>query len=354
MIVETGPRRGRWTAAETEERGRREKRGRAPEAPERLSYPGSPPLQPRPFTVPRPPPPCGRRARNRMQAGPGPGWGGARAAAFPTERRGNAPGVRAGARRVRGESGPVPGAGAGCTVPGGWVGGWVPRGRRRCGVIHPQWIRCRRRLANHGAGVGDGFTDVFRVSGAALPGVAGDSCCGYRDCAGPCLSRFLRLLGFFGGGWNLNCWWQRGLIGSEFGLWSAPILFGTQLNFGRFLKHGKFLFVLGGVVLVSSRKRFGLSFPIHNGIIVQVIMSFYKMLCFWFYYIHIFPLQVIVMCKSKPLGNQRLLPRLLELYGKSLPELQFVYSKRKESTKLFYAPKQNEKKFGPEYEATNE
>ena len=39
---------------------------------------------------------------------------------------------------------------------------------------------------------------------------------------------------------------------------------------------------------------------------------------------------------------------------KSLPKLQFVYSKRKVSTKLFYAPKRGEKKFGPEYEATNE
>ena len=43
----------------------------------------------------------------------------------------------------------------------------------------------------------------------------------------------------------------------------------------------------------------------------------------------------------------------LELYRKSQPKLQFVYSKRKVSTKLFYAPKQDEKKFGPEYEATN-
>ena len=33
----------------------------------------------------------------------------------------------------------------------------------------------------------------------------------------------------------------------------------------------------------------------------------------------------------------------LELYGKSHPKLQFVYSKRKVSTKLFYAPKRNEK-----------
>ena len=44
----------------------------------------------------------------------------------------------------------------------------------------------------------------------------------------------------------------------------------------------------------------------------------------------------------------------IELYGKSLPKLQFVYSKRKVSTKLFYAPKGDEKKFGPEYEATND
>ena len=32
----------------------------------------------------------------------------------------------------------------------------------------------------------------------------------------------------------------------------------------------------------------------------------------------------------------------LELYEKSQPKLQFVYSKRKVSTKLFYAPKQDE------------
>ena len=44
----------------------------------------------------------------------------------------------------------------------------------------------------------------------------------------------------------------------------------------------------------------------------------------------------------------------IELYGKSLPKLQFVYSKRKVSTKLFYAPKRDEKKFGPKNEATNE
>ena len=44
----------------------------------------------------------------------------------------------------------------------------------------------------------------------------------------------------------------------------------------------------------------------------------------------------------------------IKLYEKSLPKLQFVYSKRKVSTKLFYAPKRNEKKFGPKYEATNE
>ena len=30
---------------------------------------------------------------------------------------------------------------------------------------------------------------------------------------------------------------------------------------------------------------------------------------------------------------------VVELYGKSLPKLQFVYLKRKVSTKLFYAPK---------------
>ena len=44
----------------------------------------------------------------------------------------------------------------------------------------------------------------------------------------------------------------------------------------------------------------------------------------------------------------------IELYGKSLPKLQFVYLKRKVSTKLFYAPKGDKKKFGLEYEATNE
>ena len=37
----------------------------------------------------------------------------------------------------------------------------------------------------------------------------------------------------------------------------------------------------------------------------------------------------------------------LELYVKSLSKLQFVYSKRKVSTKLIYAPKRGKKKFGP-------
>ena len=46
--------------------------------------------------------------------------------------------------------------------------------------------------------------------------------------------------------------------------------------------------------------------------------------------------------------------KALEFYRKSLPKLQFVYSKRKVSTKLFYAPKRDQKNFGPEYEATNE
>ena len=45
--------------------------------------------------------------------------------------------------------------------------------------------------------------------------------------------------------------------------------------------------------------------------------------------------------------------RLLELYVKSLSKLQFVYSKRKVSIKLIYAPKRGKKKFGPEYEATD-
>ena len=44
----------------------------------------------------------------------------------------------------------------------------------------------------------------------------------------------------------------------------------------------------------------------------------------------------------------------IEFYGKSLSKLQFVYSKRKGSTKWFYAPKRGEKKFGLEYKATNE
>ena len=46
--------------------------------------------------------------------------------------------------------------------------------------------------------------------------------------------------------------------------------------------------------------------------------------------------------------------KIVELYIKSLSKLQFVYLKRKVSTKLFYAPKGDEKKFGLEYEATNE
>ena len=45
---------------------------------------------------------------------------------------------------------------------------------------------------------------------------------------------------------------------------------------------------------------------------------------------------------------------LLELYRKFEPKLQFVYSKRKESTKLFFAPKRDKIFFGSEYEATNE
>ena len=36
--------------------------------------------------------------------------------------------------------------------------------------------------------------------------------------------------------------------------------------------------------------------------------------------------------------------KTVELYRKSLPRLQFVYAKRKVSTKLFYAPKQGKKK----------
>ena len=50
----------------------------------------------------------------------------------------------------------------------------------------------------------------------------------------------------------------------------------------------------------------------------------------------------------------RLQGETIELYKKSLPKLQFIYSKRKVSTKLFYAPKRDEKKFGLENEATNE
>ena len=38
----------------------------------------------------------------------------------------------------------------------------------------------------------------------------------------------------------------------------------------------------------------------------------------------------------------------------SVSKNSFVYSKRKDSTKLFKAPKRDEFFFGPEYEATNE
>ena len=65
------------------------------------------------------------------------------------------------------------------------------------------------------------------------------------------------------------------------------------------------------------------------------------------------PCYHVLMFRLKVVGFCSYFVCTIELYKKSQPKLQFVYSKRKVNTKLFYAPKRDEKKFGLEYEVTN-